>query len=194
MSSLPTDECIQPPETLKEFAAFCGENDLHLISDEIYAFLYLIIPKPQLPFYLGQFSVWIWRSFLIHVSFMCFIAQVRVFALMVCEWGLSVRGMRVLWDRCPVLGRCYRFFKSFTMFSDLFRFVRDIFLVAASFTGCVGCCVRRPALDGEFHAAEEAPDVRAVRDSDYISVSAWYTILRDVGSTCGIHFPCLKMT
>ncbi|KAJ5223158.1 uncharacterized protein N7469_009398 [Penicillium citrinum] len=30
----PLGRCY-PPETLKEFAAFCGENDLHLISDEI---------------------------------------------------------------------------------------------------------------------------------------------------------------
>ena len=47
MSSLPTDEYIQPPETLKEFAAFCGENDLHLISDEIYAFS--VFDNPEIP-------------------------------------------------------------------------------------------------------------------------------------------------
>lgn len=47
MSFLPTDECIQPPETLKEFAAFCGENDLHLISDEIYALS--VFDNPETP-------------------------------------------------------------------------------------------------------------------------------------------------
>ncbi|KAJ5776381.1 PLP-dependent transferase [Penicillium nucicola] len=33
----PLGRCY-PPETLREFALFCGKNDLHLISDEIYAF------------------------------------------------------------------------------------------------------------------------------------------------------------
>ncbi|KAH6889398.1 pyridoxal phosphate-dependent transferase [Thelonectria olida] len=32
----PLGRCY-PPETLREFAALCGENDLHFVSDEIYA-------------------------------------------------------------------------------------------------------------------------------------------------------------
>lgn len=39
----------QPPETLKEFASFCGKNQLHFISDEIYAksiFSNTAIPTP----------------------------------------------------------------------------------------------------------------------------------------------------
>lgn len=37
----------QPPETLKELAAFCGENDLHFISDEIYALS--VFSNPAVP-------------------------------------------------------------------------------------------------------------------------------------------------
>lgn len=36
-SSSEADNGFQPPETLKEFASFCGRNRLHFISDEIYA-------------------------------------------------------------------------------------------------------------------------------------------------------------
>ncbi|KAJ5378116.1 uncharacterized protein N7496_005525 [Penicillium cataractarum] len=42
----PLGRCY-PPETLREFASFCGRNDLHLISDEIYAFS--VFPNPQIP-------------------------------------------------------------------------------------------------------------------------------------------------
>ncbi|GLA52791.1 hypothetical protein AnigIFM63604_009670 [Aspergillus niger] len=37
----------KPPETLREFASFCGKNDLHFISDEIYAFS--VFPNPKIP-------------------------------------------------------------------------------------------------------------------------------------------------
>lgn len=43
----------QPPETLKEFVSFCGKNQLHFISDEIYAkstFSNFTIPTPT-PFF-----------------------------------------------------------------------------------------------------------------------------------------------
>lgn len=38
---------FQPPETLKQFAAFCGQNQLHFISDEIYALS--ILSNPAIP-------------------------------------------------------------------------------------------------------------------------------------------------
>ncbi|SPB46670.1 unnamed protein product [Aspergillus niger] len=42
----PLGRCY-PPETLREFASFCGKNDLHFISDEIYAFS--VFPNPKIP-------------------------------------------------------------------------------------------------------------------------------------------------
>ncbi|KAJ5404585.1 hypothetical protein N7509_004456 [Penicillium cosmopolitanum] len=43
---IPLGDAI-PPETLKEFAAFCGDNNLHFISDEIYAFS--VFSNPAIP-------------------------------------------------------------------------------------------------------------------------------------------------
>ncbi|KAJ5106933.1 PLP-dependent transferase [Penicillium angulare] len=42
----PLGRCY-PPETLLEFAAFCGRNNLHLISDEIYALS--VFSNPEAP-------------------------------------------------------------------------------------------------------------------------------------------------
>ncbi|PLB54002.1 PLP-dependent transferase [Aspergillus steynii IBT 23096] len=42
----PLGRCY-PPETLKEFASFCGQHNMHLISDEIYAFS--VFANPEIP-------------------------------------------------------------------------------------------------------------------------------------------------